>query len=70
MQGRLYAVRDKQKKVNEAIEVRRKVVAKLSDSQQRSRYQQTLKQLESESSRLNSSIRELEQIGGRAAIGA
>ena len=70
VQGKLYAVRDKQKKINEAIEMRRRVVAKLSDSQQRSRYQQTLRQLESESSRLNSSIREIEQIGGRAVIGA
>lgn len=70
VQGKLYAVRNKQKKVNEALEVRRRVVAKLSDSQQRSRYQQTLRQLESESSRLNSSMRELEQINGRVYIGA
>jgi uncharacterized membrane protein len=70
VKSKLYAVRDKQKKVTEAIEMRRRVVAKLSVPQQKSRYHQTLRQLESESSRLNSSIRELEKIGGRAVIGA
>ncbi|CAK8723710.1 hypothetical protein KKHLCK_13160 [Candidatus Electrothrix laxa] len=69
VQGKLSVVRDKQKKVNEAIEIREQIVAKLSDPNQKSRYQQTLRQLESENSQLNSSIRELEGLE-RVYIGA
>ncbi len=68
--GKLNAARNKRNKVTEAINVRRAMVAKLSDHSQRSRYQQTLRKLESESSLLDYSIRELEQIGGPAVIGA
>lgn len=65
----LQEARHRRTKVMEALNIRRRMTEKLSNYQQRNRYEATLGQLDSELSRLDNSIRELEQYEGQVRVG-
>ncbi len=66
--NQLNEVRNKHDKVTKAINVRRTMVAKLSDYNQRKKYELTLNNLNAEIFQLNASIRKLEMLGSAAII--
>lgn len=70
IQQRLQEARYRRGEVMKALEMRRTMTAKLSDSNQRSRYESTLNELENEISQIEDSIRELEQYAGEVRVGA
>ncbi|MCI5192651.1 MAG: hypothetical protein D3915_05930 [Candidatus Electrothrix sp. AU1_5] len=67
--NKLNEVRNKRNKVIEAMNVRRTMLAKLSDYNQRSQYERTVNELNAEIFQLDNSIQELERLG-TVGIGA
>lgn len=70
IQQQLRGARYRRSKVIEALNMRRIMTEKLSDYQQKNRYEGTLGQLDMELSQLDNSIRELEQYAGQVRVGA
>ena len=65
---KLNEVRNKRNKVTEAINVRRSMLAKLSDYNQRKQYEQTLNDLNAEIFQLDNSIQKFEMLGSVAIV--